>query len=381
MRYKIAFPFPLFDQKNIQHAHSHFAFAGWVSQMLYVLMLSTVPIKTDSRSRNYNLLLGANLICAYGMLLTFGALGYHALSISFSSFSIFISFLFAFYFFKDIRNHVSTTVRNSFKVALIFNIVSSIGTLYLVSLIVSKNIPQHEYLASVYWYLHFQYNGWFFFTCLGLFFNYIIQQGIQFRHQSRIFILFLIACVPAYGLSILWLHLPLWIEIIIGFSAFIQVYAWMMLIKEFSLHRDILWKKQAFVVKLLMLFVGSALTVKLLLQAGSTIPDISKLAFGFRPIVIAYLHLVLLAVISGFLILYSFINKLLILNNMAKIGLLLFMTSVFLNELILATQGIASFTYTVVPGINESLFWVSIIIAVSIVLINTSQLVKTDDLH
>lgn len=27
MRYKIGFEFPFFNQKNIQHSHSHFAFA------------------------------------------------------------------------------------------------------------------------------------------------------------------------------------------------------------------------------------------------------------------------------------------------------------------------------------------------------------------
>ena len=39
MRYKIGFEFPFFDQKNIQHAHSHFAFTGWITRTLFVLML------------------------------------------------------------------------------------------------------------------------------------------------------------------------------------------------------------------------------------------------------------------------------------------------------------------------------------------------------
>jgi hypothetical protein len=38
MRYKIAFEFPYLDQKNLQHAHSHFAFAGWVTQALMLLI-------------------------------------------------------------------------------------------------------------------------------------------------------------------------------------------------------------------------------------------------------------------------------------------------------------------------------------------------------
>ncbi|HRN44574.1 MAG TPA: hypothetical protein PLH20_07300, partial [Flavobacterium sp.] len=29
MRYKIGFEFPFFNQKNILHSHSHFAFSGW----------------------------------------------------------------------------------------------------------------------------------------------------------------------------------------------------------------------------------------------------------------------------------------------------------------------------------------------------------------
>ena len=39
MRYKIGFEFPFFNQKNLQHSHSHFAFAGWISHTLMVLMV------------------------------------------------------------------------------------------------------------------------------------------------------------------------------------------------------------------------------------------------------------------------------------------------------------------------------------------------------
>ena len=45
MRYKIGFEFPYFNQKNLQHAHSHFAFGGWISMMLMVLMLYSLKDK------------------------------------------------------------------------------------------------------------------------------------------------------------------------------------------------------------------------------------------------------------------------------------------------------------------------------------------------
>ena len=72
--------------------------------------------------------------------------------------------------------------------------------------------------------------------------------------------------------------------------------------------KRIFWKNIPFVLRYILLFVGFALSIKFLLQLGSTIPAISQLAFGFRPIVIAYLHLVLLAIITLFLLFYIYAN-------------------------------------------------------------------------
>ena len=38
MRYKIAFYFPFLEQKNIQEAHSHFAFYGWITSAIYLFI-------------------------------------------------------------------------------------------------------------------------------------------------------------------------------------------------------------------------------------------------------------------------------------------------------------------------------------------------------
>jgi len=96
--------------------------------------------------------------------------------------------------------------------------------------------------------------------------------------------------------------------------------------------------------------------------SSSTVPSIGKLAFGFRPIVIAYLHLVLLAIISGFLLVYLFTNQLVLQNNTIKKALALFIIGIFLNELVLAIQGIASFSYTLIPYVNEMLFGIAILL-------------------
>jgi hypothetical protein len=72
MRYKIGFEFPYFDQKNVQHAHSHFAFSGWISQLLMAYLVNIIQHKIQpSRLKTYQGLLLANIITAFGMLIAF----------------------------------------------------------------------------------------------------------------------------------------------------------------------------------------------------------------------------------------------------------------------------------------------------------------------
>ena len=112
-----------------------------------------------------------------------------------------------------------------------------------------------------------------------------------------------------------------------------------------------------------------ALIIKLCLQGGSTIPEISRLAFGFRSIVIAYLHLVLLAFTSLFLIGFLFLQKLIPDTALAKTAMLLLAVGVFLNEFVLMMQGIVSFSYIIIPYLNEVLFGISLLLCMSIFLL------------
>ena len=92
MRYKIAYSLPWIDQKNLLHAHSHFAFAGWITQALMSMMVSYLVQKGDAAAfSRYRPVLYANLITAYGMLLSFPFTGYGQVSIIFSTLSIFVS--------------------------------------------------------------------------------------------------------------------------------------------------------------------------------------------------------------------------------------------------------------------------------------------------
>jgi hypothetical protein len=369
MRYKIGFEFPYFNQKSLQHSHSHFAFSGWISHTLMVLIIHFLQKKmTGSVGFKYNKIIIINLACSYGMLVSFILQGYGFYSIFFSTASILAAYGFAYYFFKDLRQLSQKSLAiNWFKAALGFNIISSLGTFYLAYMMVTKNIYQDEYLASIYYYLHFQYNGWFFFGCMGLLFDFFNLQEIENRFYKKSFQLFFASCIPAYFLSTLWLNMPLWLYIITVMAAFIQVYAWFRLIYILSKKNFEILQNYPFFLRYILLFVGFALSVKLLLQLGSTIPVLSQLAFGFRPIVIAYLHLILLAVISLSLLFYIYANHFFQLRKTTRVGIILFSIGVILNEIVLAVQGLASFSYIVIPFVNQMLFSIAVLMVIGII--------------
>jgi hypothetical protein len=109
-----------------------------------------------------------------------------------------------------------------------------------------------------------------------------------------------------------------------------------------------------------------AMSIKIILQLGSTLPEVSKLAFGFRPIVIAYLHLVLLGIITIFIIGYLLSSTLVDSSKKVILGMFIFIGGIFLNEFVLMIQGIAAFSYLSIPYFNFLLLIIAIIMFLGI---------------
>ena len=145
LRYKIAFYLPFVEQKFLLHSHSHFAFSGWITQTLMVLMVHYLALKNGEQIiKRYRWLMYANCITAYGMLISFILEGYAFFSISFSTLSIFVSYFFAVYYFKDLARLKEANVsRNWFKAALFFNVLSSVGAFSLAYMMANKLMVQN----------------------------------------------------------------------------------------------------------------------------------------------------------------------------------------------------------------------------------------------
>ena len=180
LRYKINFPLPLLNQKNLLHAHSHFAFTGWVTLALMALMVYYLQQQNViTNYKKYNRILLANCLMAYGMFAGFIIQGYGLFSIAFSTLSILVSYFFIYHFWKDLKQvNDPSGAAKWFRAALILWAISSLGAFTLAYLMAMQIMVQDYYFAASYFFLHFQYNGWFLFACFGLLFSYLYKQGL-----------------------------------------------------------------------------------------------------------------------------------------------------------------------------------------------------------
>lgn len=353
LRYKIVFSLSWIDQKHLLHGHSHFAFSGWVTHALMLLLIHVTGVATH-KPRIINRLLWLNILCSFGMLFSFAVQGYGAISITFSTASIILGYVFCVLMWRQSGALHSVPARWLLRTALVCHVVSSIGAFSLAVMMATHTVHQNWYLAAVYFFLHFEYNGWFILSLLAIFFEKFHELSDS-KSGKKLAATLAICAFPTYFLSTLWMKLPIIVYIVVVLTAILQLVAWFRILAVCYNHRDRF--KALFPGFSCQIFIIAALamSIKVVLQCGSTIPALSNWAFGFRPIVIGYLHLVLLGVVSLGILAMMSAQGMLPLNNRVKKGIIIFTSGIVFNELLLLIQGIGAVSMNVVPLTNELL--------------------------
>ncbi len=365
LRYKILFSLPFVEQKHLLHAHSHFAFSGWVSLALYIAIIYILQ-PSEKKLRQFEWVLVAQQMSSFGMLFTFPFTGYDTGSIAFSTASIFVSYAFAWLAIKEIiDSNLKSIIRKFLIAGIACNVVSSAGTFLLAYLMATRNLQQDLYFGSVYFYLHVQYNGWFLFTIAGMFFA-TVQQWIKPDDDKllhRFFWLLLVSFIPAWFLSLMWMRIPSWMYMLAVTAAVIQLPALWYLLRFIINNRKAFAGRFTTVVKWFWIIAGTAFVLKIIMQGLSAIPQLNTYAFGLRAIVIGFLHLVLLCFVSVFLVGWFAKEQLLVLpNRKATAAAWIFAGGVVFNEVLLMLQGIMAMLSEPFAGVNYFLLLAACII-------------------
>ena len=340
MRLNAVYTLPFFDYAKFLQAHSHITFLGWGFMSVTALYNWLFLPKYIAFNSFFKWLFGVEFLSIGLMLISFPIQGYKAFSIVLLSVFLLTSYVYIFNFFKHyIHNskHNKTTAL-FIKSSLLFYILSSFG-IWAIGIVVATQGKTDLYYNSIYFYLHFLYNGFFVFALFGLFIHLLTKKGIHFSKTKtqRFFWLMFIACIPAFTLSLVKSE-NMAITSIGIISASIQLFALYYLIGIINSIK----LSSTRLIKTLISVVLLSYFIKVILQFGSSIPIFKALIVGLKSyFVIGYIHLVTLGIVSSMIIYLLFEFKLLNSDKKySKMGVSCFLLGVISTEFTLFIQGI-----------------------------------------
>lgn len=329
LRWQFVHPIEGIVYGNWLHAHSHVMFLGWVFNFLN---LAFVRDAFGELKGFYYRIFIINQILIVLMLFAFPVQGYGFVTIPLSIAHTLTSGYFCFRFIRDTRGSNVTSIRLA-KIALVFFLISSIGPFALGPIMANGGGGSKWYYFAIYFYLHFQYNGVFFFGLLSVFAAILQRRGIgsQLPGLKVTFQALVIGVVLTYALSLLWAR-PHFVWNVIGFiGAILQMYALVVVGKAMLKVKAFFHLARTSGGRLLVYLATVGLVLKSVLQLTSAYPVVADMAYENRHLVIAYLHLVLVGVIS-FGIIAWYLEEYFVRDKASRIWIMFLVLGFLLSE-------------------------------------------------
>lgn len=355
--------------KFIVHTHSHIALLGWVYMGLTTLLYKLF-LKRKEVALKYRRIFWFTQFTLVGMLVTFPFQGYALFSIIFSTLFLFASYWFTGFFMKHIpASYKKTNSYKCVKFALWYMVLSSLGPWALGAIMNTLGAASIWYRLSIYFYLHFQYNGWMILGLLGVFIYVLERNDIEIPKVTfnRFFWWINLGIVLSFFLSTLWTKPHVFLYVIGGLGAILQIMAFGILVMLGIRNKEKLFQILTPLQKNLLFIVAVLVGVKILLQLLTAFPYFADLAATITDFTIGYLHWTFLGVVTMALFLFFNYFKLLILP---KPAIILYLIGFVFTEVMIFYKGMAAWGSL---GIFESYFEVlalgSLVIPLSLILI------------
>ena len=370
---------PWLNFRYALHGHSHIAMLGWGYMALFALLVHNFIDDYAQRSKVYHRLFWATELAVVGMMISFPLKGYHLVSVAFSTLHVILSYVFIVRFWRDSkRSKGQGRMSLQFaRTALLFLILSSVALWLMGPLIALEQQGTAWYFATIQFFLHFQFNGWFVFAVLAIFFRWLEKReiAVDAHDLNRFYLLLVLSCILTYVLAVTWstpLDILFWIN---SLGVVIQLGA---LILFFKLIRPVVGAMRMGTTRMLRTLFGVGLmcfVVKIFVQTAVVVPHIATIAYTIRSYVIGFIHLILLGLLTHMLIGFAHSMGILRLERKsAVIGVLLLVTGFLLTEGLLVIQGTLFWIgIGFIPYYYELLFAASCLLPVSILLLLGSR--------
>lgn len=338
MRYMYLQEITFLDYKHVLHAHSHIAMLGWgftalAGALVFIFLPNAISASV------YRKVFWGNLIAGLGMFVTFLYQGYGVFSISFSTLHVLIAYYFAWHFLQGLNKQLKTSGARFARWAVYWMLVSTLGLWLIapVSILLGKLHPL--YFASIQFFLHFQFNGWFMFGVLALLFRHSENNASSVQLSKGVFGLLQLSLLLTYTLSITWSTPEDFLFYLNSLGVILQILAFVMLANGF--YKSAVFSFQPGSLSDWLLRLGLlSIALKVIVQGLVAIPFIAEVSYTIRNFVIGFIHLTMLGAFSVSLLGILMHRGDLPAGRMAFIGYRLLFTGFILTEALLFLQGI-----------------------------------------
>lgn len=368
LRYAFVEEVSWFRYRYLMHAHAHLAMMGWGYLGIYVLFIREFLHEKANKKPVYSSLFWLTQVAVIGMVISLIMEGYGWMFVVCGLLYVLLSYGFVYHFFRDLtqsgeKNRYS---RLFAKTSLTFLVLSSLSVWATGIILVGGWQGSLMYYLNLQFFLHFQFNGFFLFAILALFFLWIENRKLEMPPPivKRFHHLLVAATLLTYALAVAWsnpLEVIFWIN---SLGVLVQLAALVLfLLLLGKIHARIAEGMQAWNLILWKLALFSFI-LKILVQSAVVIPYIATIAYTIRNYVIGFIHLLLLGVVSSFLIAYSSQTGLAPLTTrLSKTGIILFAIGLIVTEVILILQGTMFWNAMgFLPWYYEILFGTSILL-------------------
>lgn len=368
MRYFFIEPIPFLEYKHLLHAHSHTALLSWAFMLVSGGILFLIVPQSPHR-RQYRILFVVNVAVGAGLAGSFLIQGYGAFSIVFSSLHLLAVYGFAMYILKDLRRCEQTNAIRFIRWSVYWLLISTLGVWAAgpVKIYLGKLHPL--YYASIQFFLHFQFNGWFTYAILGMMTFFLHRKGIDVPLPNHGFRLLHVSLIFTYALSITWSTPVSVLFYLNSLGVLLQVVAFYLLVIPLMKAYHPMIKRAVWTDRFLQLGLACFI-IKVLTQLAVALPIVATISYTIHNYVIGFIHLIMLGSISltgaGILLKAGIFP----INKRSQVGWYLLLSSFVLTEVILFGQGtLLWLEWGFVKWYYEILFSATALLPVSILII------------
>jgi hypothetical protein len=320
------------------HGHSHAALLGWLFIGVLVALLHDGG-RGMVGPRVRPLLIGLQAMVVL-MLVSFPLQGYGAVSIAASSIHLLLAFALLSILWRTSRQWPAAGSGPLTRWAIGLFVLSTFGVFAIGPIIATGNQGKEIYYWAVQFFLHFQFNGWFWFAAMALGARWAERQGLDLRIDKLTMALWVLSAVLTYALAIAWSEPHPAVFATVSLAVVLQVWAaW----RTFGILRRSHEVANERLPLLAKVFIGIALVsmaLKVLVQASVALPSVAIMALTIRHFVMGFIHLNTLGTMTSLLLAYALTNDWFDLRRIAvRWGLGALIGGIILSEVLLFMQG------------------------------------------